>query len=271
MSATITMNVYIISDSLGETGYSLATAAAVQFPKVKFNYRRFPLTRTKEKLQQVLNQAENDNALIVHTFVNPNFSAYVNEFGEKHDLTILDGMSNLIHAMQEKSGDQPLGQPGRNHKLNQTYFKRIDALEFAVTYDDGKDPAGFLKADVVLLGISRTSKTPLSLYMANKNYRVANLPLVPQAQLPKEIWQVPKKKIFGLTNDPQVLNSIRRERMITYGLNPDTNYSNLDNIQAELAYAQDLYQKLGCTVINVANKSIEETATIIIEQLEDHS
>lgn len=260
--------VYVISDSLGETGYNLATAATVQFPKIEFQYHRFPLTRTTAKLNKILQHALNDNAFVVHTFVDTNLSAYVNVFCHQHKLDVLDGMSQLIKAIQQRTGENPLGQAGRNHKLTQKYFKRIDAIEFAVTYDDGKDPRGFLNADIVLLGVSRTSKTPLSLYLANKNYRVANLPLVPQAQLPKEIWQVDRKKIFGLTNDPAVLNNIRRQRMLTYGLNPDTAYSNLDNIEGELEYAQKLYQKLGCTVINVANKSIEETATLIIEQLD---
>src|SRR5699024_6231822 len=121
--------------------------------------------------------------------------------------------------------------------------------------------------DVVLLGISRTSKTPLSLFLANRNIKVANLPIVPQAHIPDEIYQVDPHKIIGLTNDPKVLNNIRRERMIAYGLNPDTTYSDLDAIKKELDFAQDLYKKLGCYVINVANRSIEETATLILEQL----
>ena len=262
------LTIYIISDSLGETGYSLATAAAVQFPKIKFHYHRFPLIRSIEKLAKVLSQATGENAFVVHTFVNSDLSTYANEFCKKNQLSVLDGMSRMINAIEQRTGIEALGQAGRNHKLTQNYFKRIDAIEFAVTYDDGKDPRGFLKADIVLLGVSRTSKTPLSLYLANKNYRVANLPLVLQTQIPKEIWQVDRKKIFGLTNDPTVLNNIRRQRMVTYGLDPETAYSNLGNIENELKSAEKLYQQLGCTVINVSNKSIEETATLIIEQLE---
>ena len=120
----------------------------------------------------------------------------------------------------------------------------------------------------MLLGVSRTSKTPLSLYLANQGYKVANLPLVPKTQIPKEIYQVDKKRIFGLTNDPEVLNNIRRQRMISYGLDPDTVYSNMDNINQELEFATNLYKELGCLQINVATKSIEETATLIIESLD---
>lgn len=118
-----------------------------------------------------------------------------------------------------------------------------------------------------LTGCLRTSKTPLSLYLANRNLKVANLPLVPQAQIPDEIWKVDPKKIFGLTNDPEKLNDIRRQRMVQYGLNPDTMYSNTDKIKAELEYADKIFKKIGCLVINVANKSIEETATLITESL----
>ena len=159
------------------------------------------------------------------------------------------------------------------HHLEENYFRRIKAMEFAVKYDDGKNPRGFLEADVVLLGVSRTSKTPLSLFLANKNLKVANLPLVPQAHIPKEIWEVDSKKIVGLTNDPEVLNGIRKKRMIAYGLNPDTAYSDIDKIKEELEFANALYQKLDCVVINVATLSIEETASLIMDalNLEDHS
>ena len=175
--------------------------------------------------------------------------------------------------MARRTGVVPSREPGALHSLNKNYFKRIKAMEFAVKYDDGKDPRGFLEADIVLLGVSRTSKTPLSLFLANKNLKVANLPLVPQAHIPKQLFEIDPKKIVGLTNDPDILNSIRKERMITYGLNPDTAYSDIDKIREELAFANDLYQKLGCVIINVASLSIEETAAMILQalDLEDHS
>ena len=143
----------------------------------------------------------------------------------------------------------------------------ISAMEFTLTNDDGKNPKGFLDADLVLLGISRTSKTPLSLYLANKNIKVANLPLVPTAKIPDELWKVDPKKIVGLTNDMNVLLKIRRQRMIAYGLDPDTTYSAEDEIQKELDYSNGIYEKLGCPVINTADRSIEETAALIMEQL----
>ena len=188
-------------------------------------------------------------------------------FVREHHIQSVDILSPAIESIQKLTGLKPEQKIGAQHKMNQKYFDRISAMEFAVMYDDGKDPKGFLEADVVLLGVSRTSKTPLSLFLANKNLKVANLPLVPDTHIPKEIYQIDPKKIIGLTNDLSVLNEIRRERMISYGLSPDTSYSNTDAIKKELDSAQKLYDKLGCFVINVAHRSIEETAAIIMNHL----
>lgn len=264
------INVFAISDSLGETSYAIAQAASVQFPNTEFKIHRYPLIKTTSLLSGIMNKAKRENAIIVHTFVDPELSEFINSFCADNDLTVIDALSDVIQKFSQEANEKPLQKAGINHNTDKEYFNRIEALEFAVTYDDGKDPAGFLKADLVLLGISRTSKTPLSLFLANRGYKVANLPLVPKAQIPDEIYQVDPNKIFGLTNDPGILNEIRRERMIAYGLNPDTNYSNIDNIEDELNFANELYKKLGCPVINVAHKSIEETATLITESLESH-
>lgn len=263
-------NIYIISDSLGETANSLAQAALVQFPEDKFEIQKYPMVKSKEILTGILNSAKKEHAMIIHTFVDSDFSNAINEFCQTENLPVIDAISNVINTIASITGKKPLGESGINHNTNESYFNRIEAIEFAVTYDDGKDPSGFTKADIVLLGVSRTSKTPLSLYLANHGYKVANLPLVPKTKIPDEIFQVDPNRVFGLTNDVAVLNNIRRQRMIAYGLNPDTVYSNTDSIQAELDFATDLYRKIGCLQINVANKSIEETAMFIIESLTQH-
>lgn len=270
MSNDNAINVYIISDSLGETGNNLAQAAIVQFPKADFKVHRYPLIKTVSILTGILHKATRENAIIVHTFSDSELSSFANDYCKENNLAVIDALSGIINLLAERTGDEPLHKAGINHNTDHAYFKRIEAIEFAVTYDDGKDPSGFLKADIVLLGVSRTSKTPLSLFLANRGYKVANLPLVPKTHIPDQIYQVDPKKIFGLTNDPSILNNIRRERMISYGLNPDTTYSNMENIQAELDFAMELYKKLGCPIINVANKSIEETATLIMESLKEN-
>lgn len=264
---------FIISDSAGETASKLAQATMAQYPTVDFEIFRRTFITTKEALIKSLVDAKKHDAIILHTLINEDLVKLAHDFCEASELYHFDVLTPPVLEVQRRSGVTPTREPGALHHLNKNYFKRIKAMEFAVKYDDGKDPRGFLEADVVLLGVSRTSKTPLSLFLANKNLKVANLPLVPQAHIPKQLWEIDPKKIVGLTNDPNVLNNIRKERMIAYGLNPDTAYSDIEKIKEELEFANDLYQKLGCTIINVASLSIEETASMILSELNlvDHS
>ena len=264
---------FVISDSAGETATKLAQATMAQYPSVEFNLFRRTFVTDKETLLNALNDALTEQAIVLHTLINQELIDTARTFCDENELFSFDIMTPPVAEIERRTGIQPTRQPGALHLLNENYFKRIKAMEFAVKYDDGKEPRGFLEADVVLLGVSRTSKTPLSLFLANKNLKVANLPLIPQAHIPKQLWEVDPKKIVGLTNDPDILNSIRKERMRSYGLNPDTAYSDIEKIRAELDFANDLYQKLGCVVINVASLSIEETASLILNalELEDHS
>lgn len=262
------VNIIIISDSAGDTAFNNAVAAAAQFPDAQINYRRYPFIINKEKLEETFEEIiQYPNLLLIYSLVKDEMQIPVIRFVREHHIESVDILSPAIESIQKLTGLKPEQKIGAQHKMNQKYFDRISAMEFAVMYDDGKDPKGFLEADVVLLGVSRTSKTPLSLFLANKNLKVANLPLVPDTHIPKEIYQIDPKKIIGLTNDLSVLNEIRRERMISYGLSPDTSYSNTDAIKKELDSAQKLYDKLGCFVINVAHRSIEETAAIIMNHL----
>lgn len=266
--------IYVISDSAGETASKLAQATIAQYSEsLTFHLVRKTFVTTKEQLQEALEQAEKHQAIVLHTLILEELVQMANQYCAEHQLFVMDLLSPLVTEITKRSNVQPERLPGALHSLDKNYFKRIEAMEFAVKYDDGKDPRGFLEADVVLLGVSRTSKTPLSLFLANKNLKVANLPLIPESHIPKQLWEVDPKKIVGLTNDPDILNSIRKKRMAAYGLNPETTYSDIERINQELAFAKDLYEKLGCLQINVAQLSIEETASMILSELhlEDHS
>lgn len=264
----IEVNIIIISDSAGETAFNNAQAAAVQFPGAEINYRRYPFITDQKKLDKTLDEIEQyPNLVIVYSLVDEKLQLPIIKYAREHKAKYIDILSPIIEAISQTTHLKPEGLVGANHQLTTKYFNRISAMEFAVMYDDGKDPRGFLEADVVLLGVSRTSKTPLSLLLANKGLKVANLPLVPQTHIPKEIYEIDPNKIIGLTNDPKVLNRIRRQRMISYGMDPDTTYSNMDSINEELESAMALYKKLGCFVINVAERSIEETAALIMNHL----
>lgn len=263
--------IYVISDSVGETAQQVAKAALSQFA-INDNYeiRRFPYVADKKFLMEILNSGKNEEAIIIYTLVDENLSNLTKEYCVKEGLSNIDLMSPILGEIAKKTERKPKREPGIIRKLDETYFKRVEAIEFAVKYDDGKDPRGVLKSDIVLVGISRTSKTPLSMYLANKNIKVANVPLVPEIPLPKELNDINPKKIIGLTNTPEKLNKIRQERLKALGLSSNANYANIERILQELDYSDTVMKKLGCPVIDVSSKAIEETAGIILDLMKEN-
>lgn len=177
----------------------------------------------------------------------------------------VDVLGPMLSLVGEKTGIAPRNQAGLIHSLDHEYFKRVEAVEFAVKYDDGKNPLGLTKADVVLIGVSRTSKTPLSMYLAHKQIKVANVPLVPELNPPEELFKVPPYKIIGLLIDPYKLNEIRAARLKTMGLSDTAVYADVKRINEELEYARGIMRRLHCQIINVSNRAIEETAGIILD------
>lgn len=266
-----TIDIYIVSDSLGETAKTVAKACIYQFPNHEnWNIKRHPYINNKNLLTDVLEKAKGVNALVMYSMVNQELVDYAKSYCEDNNISYIDLLSSVIGQMAEKAGIEPIREPGVIRKMDKSYFDRIEAIEFAVKYDDGKDPRGVLKADVVLVGISRTSKTPLSMYLANKQLKVANVPLVPEVPIPKELMEVETKRIIGLTNSPDTLNRIRMERLKALGLSGAANYAKLERILEELDYSEEIMKTLKCPVINVSNKAIEETAGIIIDILKEN-
>lgn len=262
------LNIFLISDSTGETAEQLARAALAQFNGIKYNFERFSHIRDFLLLSEILNKCkETENSILFYSLVDSSLLDYVKKFSELNSITNVDLLSASILAIQRVSNISPGNNPGALRKLNEEYFKRIDSIEFAVRYDDGKDPRGVLIADLVIIGISRTSKTPLSMYLANKNIRVANIPLVPETKVPEELFKVSPKKIIGLTNSPEKLESIRKERLKSLGLPDNSIYSNSNRILEELEYSDKIMKKIGCPTIDVSTKAIEETADIILKHL----
>ena len=264
--------VYIVSDAIGQSAVNIARSALSQFPDLDYIIKDYTFISEIDEIDEIVEALKNEEkrSIVLHTFSNTEMAHYLDTESKgvcEESYDILTPIVDRISKIVERT---PNAQSGMlNRRLDSTYFNRIEALEFAVNHDDGKEPKGFLEADIVILGISRTSKTPLSIFLANNNFKVANLPLVPESDLPEEIWQVDPKRIIGLTNDVSILSEIRKERMISYGMNPETYYSNTDRIEAEIYYAQKLYKEIGCKVINVANRSIEETAGNIISYLNE--
>ena len=170
-----------------------------------------------------------------------------------------------MEIIENVTGSQPHGKPGLVHRMDDDYFRKIEAIEFAVKYDDGKDPRGIMHADIVLIGVSRTSKTPLCMYLAHKRLKATNIPLVPEVSPPEELFKLPYGKVIGLKIKPDMLNEIRTERLKTMGLMSSADYASIGRILNELDYAEDIMKRIGCPVVDVSNKAIEETASKILK------
>ncbi|MGE5653120.1 MAG: pyruvate, water dikinase regulatory protein [Bacillota bacterium] len=260
--------VYVVSDSIGETAERVVRAAASQFDNSNLEIRRVPYVSDIEIVSQVIEEASGFHAVVTYTMIIPELRQALEEKAKILGVPTVDIMGPMLGALGNLLHTQPRLEPGLMHKLDEEYFKRVEAIEFAVKYDDGKDPRGLLRADLVLIGVSRTSKTPLSMYLANKRYKVANVPLVPEVNPPEELFMVPASKIVGLTISPQQLNEIRQERLKSLGLLANANYAAMERIIEELEYANRLYKRLGCRVIDVTRKAIEETASRVTEYID---
>jgi regulator of PEP synthase PpsR (kinase-PPPase family) len=257
--------VYIVSDSVGETAELVTRAAVSQFGDASVEIRRFPMVDGLSGVREVVEKARQQPTLIVFTLILPEIRSELTRLTTLHQIPAVDIMGPMLGGLERLLGREPKLEPGLIHKLDDDYFRRVEAVEFAVKYDDGKDPKGFLRADVVLLGVSRTSKTPVSMYLAHRRYKVANLPLVPEVGVPKEIYTLSPAKMVGLRVGPEKLHQIREERVKTIGLRSDANYASLERILYELDFAEALFKKIGCPVVDVTNKAVEETAVRVLE------
>ncbi|WP_040286636.1 pyruvate, water dikinase regulatory protein [Sporosarcina koreensis] len=260
---------FIVSDSVGETAELVAKAAASQFRQdlETVSMTRFSHIEEESQLKEIAWLAQQQHAIIIYTLVRSSMRESLVRLCGTHSIQCVDLLGPILHSIEHLTREQPIEEPGLVRQLDDDYFKKIEAIEFAVKYDDGRDPRGVLNADIVLVGISRTSKTPLSQYLAHQRFKVANVPLVPEVEPPSELYSIDPGKCFGLVISPEVLNSIRKERLIALGLKDDANYAKIDRIEQEIAHFYKVADKIGCTVIDVSNRAVEETANVIIAQL----
>lgn len=259
--------VYVVSDSVGETAEFVVKAVATQFNGGHVDIRRSSYVEDSEDIEDVILLAKQSHSIIAYTIVIPSLKEYLDRRASEEGILAVDLMNPLMDAFIQKFNKQPSHQPGMMRKLDEEYFRKIEAIEFAVKYDDGRDPRGVLRADIVLIGVSRTSKTPLSMYLAHKRLKVANVPLVPEVPPPDELFEVPRSKCVGLIISPDKLNDIRKERLKALGLTSQANYASFERILEELDYAEKIMKRVGCPIINVSNKAIEETANLILDYL----
>ncbi len=257
--------IIIVSDSVGETAEFVIRAGLSQFSSHDVQIHRVPYVNNLDTIDETMEMAIESQAMIGYTLVEPHLRKYLKEQAKAHNIEAVDIMGPVMKAMEKTFQEKPKLKPGLLYKLDKDYFKRIEAIEFAVRYDDGRDPRGILTADIVLIGISRTSKTPLSQYLAHKQYRVANVPLVPEVDPPEELFQIDPKKCIGLKASAKQLNEIRKKRLIALGLGDDAIYATKERIEEELAFFDNIVEKIGCKVIDVSNRAIEETANLIMQ------
>lgn len=271
MTQTIpSIHLFLISDSIGETALKVAQAAIVQFPSIKSVLHKWVFISKDEDLSSLKKSLIDHQGIALLTLADQDLAEEITQFCQTHDLDYFNLLQPLTQLIEKRTLVKPSQEAGAQHELDAAYFKRIEAMEFASKYDDGNNPSIFDEADILLLGISRTSKTPLSMYLATLGYKVTNLPLIPENSLPDSLFKIDRKKIIGLTNDLEIIQKFRQKRMEEFGIQGASQYASRNRIQAELDYADHIYQQLECPVINVADRSIEETAQLIIQDM-DHA
>ena len=262
--------IYVVSDSTGETAERVTRAALLQFPDRNVRLRLQRRVRDRQGLSEVLERARAHEAMVVFTLVRPELRRHFHELATQFEVEYVDVIGAMIHQVGKYLEASPVNIPTAEMPLSQEYFRRVEAIEFAVKSDDGKEPRNLKKADLVLVGVSRTSKTPLSTYLAGRGLRVANVPLVLDVEPPQELHELPPYKVVGLTIGVEQLLDIRRQRLQQLGMPSDANYGLREHVKAELEYAHKLFKRHPeWMIVDVTNCAIEETATIILEAVKE--
>ena len=256
--------VFIISDGTGRTARQTFRAALTQFKKTEVYINMRPYIRSKQQVKKVMEEAGRVNGLAVHTVVSNRLRKYIVEQSRIYDVSAIDLMGHLLAQLSTHFSDSPSEIPGVFHELNKSYFQRIEAMEFTLRHDDGQRPEELKEADIVLLGVSRTFKTPLSVYLSLKGWMAANVPIILDVPLPAELYELDPARVFCLTTRPNRLSALRKVRDQHLGGSTGM-YAKLVHVKRELNYAETIYRKqLGWTMIDVTNKPIEEIASEIL-------
>jgi len=265
--------IYLISDSTGETLDRIFLALKAQFKNIEYKVHPYSFTRTQNQIIKILETAKkNENSIILYTIVDNGLAKFLANQSEDKGLPCFGVLGNLILSFSKLLNQRASHQPSGQHVLNEEYYQRIEAIQFTMSHDDGNLVNEVGKSDIILLGVSRTSKTPTSIYLANKGYKTSNIPLVNENSIPKILKENPKLScVVGLNTEPQRLVDIRKNRMSSLKETDNTKYTNIDNIQKEIEEAKKTFKKYGWPSIDVTRKSVEETAASIIKIYEIYS
>ncbi|NQU62633.1 MAG: kinase/pyrophosphorylase [Rhodospirillales bacterium] len=258
-------HLHLVSDSTGETVSLLARACLVQFDDVEAHEHLWAMVRTEDQVKEILAGIKENPGFVLNTFVNEDIRTMIEDGCRKLQVPCIAVLDPVLEELGAHLGSEVHARPGRQHVMDAEYFSRIEAMHFVLAHDDGQLTRDLNQADVVLLGVSRTSKTPTSIYLANRGIKTANVPIVPGCALPDELFRATEPMIVGLTKDPKRLVEIRRQRLKMLDQDEETDYVDLEKVSKEINDARRLYTKHDWPVINVSRKSIEETAATIIQ------
>ncbi|MDC1085586.1 kinase/pyrophosphorylase [Candidatus Pelagibacter ubique] len=262
-----TYQIYLISDSTGETLDRVFLAIKAQFKNIEYDVKSYFFTRTENQATKIIDEAtKNDNAIILYTIVDTSLAKFLANKGNEKKIPCFSVLGNLIMNFSKLLNQKASHVPSGQHALNEEYYERIEAIQFTMAHDDGNLVEDVDKADLILLGVSRTSKTPTSIYLANRGYKTLNIPLVNEKSIPESLKRNPKLScVVGLTTEPQRLVDIRKNRMNALKEKENTNYTNISKIEKEINEAKKTFAKYKWPTIDVTRKSVEETAASIIK------
>ena len=262
-----TYQIYLISDSTGETLDRIFLALKAQFLNIEYKVHSYSFTRTENQILKILEDAEkNPNSIILYTIVDNNLAKYLAKVSEDKKIPCFGVLGNLILNFSKILNQKATHEPSGQHILNEEYYDRIEAIQFTMNHDDGNLINEIDKSDIILVGVSRTSKTPTSIYLANKGFKTSNIPLVNENSIPKKLKQNPQMRcVVGLSTEPERLADLRKNRMNSLKETENVKYTDLENIRKEVSDAKKTFQKYRWPLIDVTRKSVEETAASIIK------
>jgi regulator of PEP synthase PpsR (kinase-PPPase family) len=263
------LHLHLLSDSTGETLEMIAKAALAQFEGAEVIRHFWPMVRSQQHLDRILGEIAANPGLVLFTLVNPEIRRRLEEHCRALGLPVVDALDAVTGALENQLGQQALGRPGRQHMMDEAYFSRVDAIHFTIAHDDGVMWEDWEESDIVLAGVSRTSKTPTSIYLANRGFKVANVPLVIESPPHSSLFGLRHPLIVGLTTAPKRLVQIRRNRLLSLNEATETAYVDEERVEKEVAFARRMFADNGWPVIDVTRRSIEETAAAISRLMAD--
>lgn len=260
-------HLHLVSDSTGETLEMVAKAALAQFEDADIVRHFWPMVRSRQHLDRIVPELAGNPGLVLFTLVNPETRARLEEHCRQLGLPAVPALDAVTEALESQLGQEAHGRPGRQHLMDDAYFRRVDAIHYTIAHDDGIGWDNWEEADIVLAGVSRCSKTPTSIYLANRGYKTANIPLVIESPPPQSLFQLKKPLVVGLTTAPERLVQIRRNRLLSLNEGTETSYVDNEKVRDEIQFARRMFADNGWPVIDVTRRSIEETAAAVIRLL----